>query len=162
MSAECVSTILSLLRSYYDFVIIDTASNFSEVTLTAIEAASTVFMMTGMDISTLKNSKLALSVLESLKQNSKVRVVVNRASESTNITLEDVSAVVEAPLAAFIPNDYNTAVSALNRGEPFVLSYPKSKLSSCVETLVDTLITGSEEYSIPKNRKRSIFPRLKK
>lgn len=154
VSAECVSTILSLLRSYYDFVIIDTASNFSDVTLTAIEASSTVFMMTGMDISTLKNSKLALSVLESLKQNTKVRVVVNRAIESSSISLDDVSRVVEAPLAAYIPNDYNVAVSALNRGEPFVHSFPKSKLASCVSKLVDTLIAGTEEYHVPVGAKR--------
>ena len=154
VSSECVSTILSLLRSYYDFVIIDTASNFSEVTLTAIEAASTIFMMTGTDISTLKNSKLALSVLESLKQNTKVRVVINRAVDSSTISIEDVSRVVEAPLAAYIPNDYNTAVSALNRGEPFVQSFPKSKLADCVDKLVNNLIAGTDEYHVAVGRKR--------
>ena len=161
VSADCVSTILSLLRSYYDFVIIDTASNFSDVTLTAIEAASTIFMMTGMDISTLKNSKLALSVLESLKQSSKVRVVVNRAVESGNISLDDVTRVVEAPLAAFIPNDYNTAVSALNRGEPFVQSFPKSKLAGCVEKLVNALISGTEEYQVTGGKRKGFGKRKK-
>lgn len=154
VSAECVSTILSLLRSYYDFVIIDTASNFSEVTLTAIESASTVLMMTGMDVSTLKNSKAALSVLESLKQNSKVRVVVNRAMEGSTITVDDVMRVVEAPMAAYIPNDYNTAVSALNRGEPFVQSYPKSKIAGCLNELADAMIAGTENYHVPTGRKR--------
>jgi len=162
VSAECVSTILSLLRSYYDFVIIDTASNFSEVTLTAIEAASTIFMMTGTDISTLKNSKLALSVLESLKQNGKVRVVVNRAVDNSTITVEDVKRVVEAPLAAYIPNDYTTAVSALNRGEPFVHSFPKSKLTSCVNRLVKNLIAGSEEYEVAAGRKNKGLGKLMK
>lgn len=160
VSAECVSTILSLLRSYYDFVIIDTASNFSEVTLTAIESASTVLMMTGMDISTLKNSKAALSVLESLKQNAKVRLVVNRAMEASTITLDDVKRVVEAPLAAYIPNDYNTAVSALNRGEPFVQSYPKSKIAGCLEQLANTLMAGTEEYQIPTGGKRKGLGKL--
>lgn len=154
VSAECVSTILSLLRSYYDFVIIDTASNFSEVTLTAIESASTVLMLTGMDVSTLKNSKAALSVLESLKQNSKVRVVVNRAMEGSTITVDDVMRVVEAPMAAYIPNDYNTAVSALNRGEPFVQSYPKSKIAGCLKELADAMIAGTEDYHVPVSRKR--------
>ena len=160
VSSECVSTILSLLRSYYDFVIIDTASNFSEVTLTAIESASTVLMMTGMDISTLKNSKAALSVLESLKQNAKVRLVVNRAMESSTITLDDVKRVVEAPLAAYIPNDYNTAVSALNRGEPFVQSYPKSKIAGCLDQLANTLMAGTEEYQIPTGGKRKGLGKL--
>ena len=160
VSAECVSTILSLLRSYYDFVIIDTSSNFSDVTLTAIEASSTVFMMTGMDISTLKNSKLALSVLESLKQNTKVRVVVNRALDSSNITLEDVKRVVEAPLAAYLPNDPQVAVSALNRGQPFVQSFPKSKLAGCVNKLVDSLIAGTDEYLVPTPGKRKSLTQL--
>lgn len=157
VSAECVSTILSLLRSYYDFVIVDTASNFNDVTLTAIESASTVFMMTGMDVSTLKNAKLAMSVLESLKQNSKVRVVVNRAVESGSININDVQRIIEAPLAAYIPNDYSVALGALNRGEPFVLSYPKSKLSACIDEISKTLIAGTEEFHIDNSVGRKGF-----
>ena len=162
VSAEAVSSILSLLRSYYDFVIIDTASNFGEVTLTAIESATTVLMMTGMDISTLKNSKAALGVLESLKQNTKVRLVVNRAVETASISVDDVVRVVDAPLAAYIPNDYNVAVSALNRGEPFVHSFPKSKLTGCVEKLADTLIAGTEDFHVLPANKRKGFGGIKK
>ena len=161
VSAEFVSTMLSLLRSYYDFVIIDTASNFSEVTLTAIESSSTVFMMTGMDISTLKNSKLAMGVLATLKQDGKVRVVVNRASDASSISLDDVRRVVEAPVAAYIPNDYNVAVSALNRGEPFVQSFPKSKLTSCVSNLADVLISGNEEYNVQAGKKNKGLGKLR-
>ena len=160
VSAEFVSTMLSLLRSYYDFVVIDTASNFSEVTLTAIESSSTVFMMTGMDISTLKNSKLAMGVLATLKQDGKVRVVVNRASDASSISLDDVRRVVEAPVAAYIPNDYNVAVSALNRGEPFVHSFPKSKLTSCVNNLADVLISGNEEFNVQVSKKNKGLGKL--
>ncbi len=54
VSSEKVQNLLGLLRSYYDFVIVDTPPTFNEVALTAIESSATVLFVTGLDISILK------------------------------------------------------------------------------------------------------------
>ena len=158
ISSERVQSLLSLLRSYYDFVIIDTAPNFNDVSLAAIEASTTVLFVTGLDISILKNSKLSMSILNSLQQKEKVRVVINRAAEINTITIADVQRIIDAPILAKIPSDYMTAVSALNRGVPFVQGAPSSKLSQSINEMADVLITGAENYDLqklpPKERRR--------
>ena len=148
VSSEKVHGLLSLLRSYYDFVIIDTASNFNDVTLTAIEASSMVLFVTGLDISILKNSRLSMSILESLKQKDKVRVIINRAVEINTISIADVQRVVDAPILSRIPSDYMTAVSALNLGQPFVLSQPKCRLSLAVGDIAALLENGAEHFDL--------------
>lgn len=150
VSTEQVQSLLSLLRSYYDFVIIDTAPNFNDITLAAIEASTTLLFVTGLDISILKNSKLSMSILESLQQKEKIRVIINRAAEINTITVGDVQRIIDAPILAKIPSDYMTAVSALNRGVPFVQGAPNSKLSQSVGELANLLITGTENYDIQK------------
>ena len=164
VSAEKVQSLLSLLRTYYDYVIVDTAPSFTEVTMTAIESSSLIFFVTGLDISILKNSKLSVSILESLQQTDKLRIIVNRAVDMNTITINDVKKIIGYPIWAKMPSDYKVAVNALNRGIPFVIGAPKSQLSQSISELVELLLNGSTNYDIlnkkgyvKKNRLSSLF-----
>ncbi len=148
VSAERVQSLLSLLRTYYDYVIIDTSPSYTDVTMTAIESASIIFFVTGLDISILKNSKLSVSLLESLQQTDKIRLIVNRAVDMNSITINDVQKIIGYPIWARIPSDYKVAVNALNRGVPFVTGSPNSKLSESICQLVDILISGKSDFNI--------------
>jgi pilus assembly protein CpaE len=158
VSPEKVQSLLSLLRTYYDYVIIDTPPSFNEVTMTAIESSSTVLFVTGLDVSILKNSKLSLSLFESLKQKEKVRVLVNRAVEINTITLNDVQRIIGCPIWAKIPSDYKVAVTALNRGVPFIMGAPNTKLSQSLADVASLLLSGDSDYDIqklsPKEKKK--------
>lgn len=158
VSPEKVQSLLSLLRTYYDYVIIDTPPSFNEVTMTAIESSSTVLFVTGLDVSILKNSKLSLSLFESLKQKEKVRVLVNRAVEINTITLNDVQRIIGCPIWAKIPSDYKVAVTALNRGVPFIMGAPNTKLSQSLADVASLLLSGDSNYDIqklsPKEKKK--------
>lgn len=168
VSAEKVQSLLSILRTYYDYVIIDTAPSFTEITMTAIESSSLIFFVTGLDISILKNSKLSVSILESLQQTDKLRIIVNRAVDMNTITINDVKRIIGYPIWTKIPSDYKIAVNALNRGIPFVVGAPKSQLSESISELVELLLNGSTNYDIlnrkkysKKNRLSSIFKKKK-
>lgn len=148
ITAEKVQSLLSLLRTYYDFVIIDTPPAFSDVTITALESSSTILFVTGLDISILKNSKLSLSLLDSLQQTDKVRLIVNRAVDISSIKVSDVQKILGYPIWAKIPSDYKVAVTALNRGVPFVISSPTSSLSQSVNNVANLLLHGETDTRV--------------
>lgn len=148
VSADRISSLIGLLRSYYDYVIIDTASNFTDVILAALDASNMILFVTGLDISILKNSKLAMNILESLGQKKKVRVIINRAVEINSITIGDVQSIIDAPILARIPSDYMVAVAALNQGQPFVLSSPKAKLSLAISDVAEKINAGADNFDI--------------
>lgn len=154
VSAEKVQGLLGLLRNYYDYVIVDTAPSFSEVNMTAIESSSIIFFVTGLDISILRNSKISVSILESLKQTDKIRIVVNRAMDMNSITINDVQRIIGYPIWAKLPSDYKVAVNALNRGIPFITGAPKSKLSESITGLANILTSGSSDFDIIKKDKK--------
>ena len=154
VSAEKVQSLLSILRSYYDYVIIDTSPSLNDVIMTAIEASSTILFVTGLDISILKNSKLSMSVLESLQQKDKVRLIVNRAMEVSSIKVEDVQNIIDCPIWARIPSDYKVAVTALNRGVPFVVGAPGTKLAQAITTIADALVDGRKDAMVPGEGKK--------
>jgi len=161
VSPEKVLSLLTLLRSYYDYVIIDTAPSFSEINMTALESSSLIFFVTGLDISILKNSKLSISLLESLQQTDKVRVIVNRAVDMSSITIKDVQKIIGYPIWAKIPSDYKTAVNALNRGIPFVTGLPTSKLTQSINELTDLLTGGTASNQTVKVTKGLSLDKLK-
>lgn len=148
ISAEKIQSLLGLLRSYYDYVIIDTPPSFTDVTMTALESSSTILFVTGLDISILKNSKLSLSLLDSLQQTEKIRLIVNRAMDMSSISINDVQGILGLPIWAKIPSDYKVAVTALNRGIPFVITDPTSKLSQAVSSVADILRSGENNEMI--------------
>lgn len=156
ITAEKVSSLLSVLRNYYDYVIIDTPPFFTDATITALEAASTILFITGLDISILKNSKLSLSLLDSLQLREKVRLIVNRTVENSSITVEDVQKIIQCPIWSRMPSDYNLAVASLNRGIPFVIGVPTCKLSQSISAVAALLIDGKEDFDIQQSKEKKI------
>ncbi len=160
ITPEKIQSILSQLRTYYDYVIIDTSPSYNDVTITALEASSTILFLTGLDISILKNSKLSLNILRSLQQVNKVKIIVNRAVSIGSITLDDVQKLIDCPIWAKLPSDYKVAVTALNRGVPFVTGAPKSELSQAVSTVASMLLEGTEDVdtlSIKQRKKLGLM-----
>ena len=147
VSPEKVQRILGQLRTYYDYVIVDTPPTFSDVTITALEVSSMILFVTGLDISILRNSKQSLNILKSLQQLEKVKILVNRAVNIGAITLDDVQRLIDCPIWAKIPSDYRVAVTALNLGIPFVTGAPKTELSQAVTSVASLLLEGTEDIS---------------
>lgn len=162
ISAEKIQSLLSLLRSYYDFVIIDTPPFFTDVIITALESSSNILFVTGLDISILKNSKVSLALLESLQMTDKMRLVVNRAVDMSSITVDDVQKILGYPIWAKIPSDYKVAVTALNRGIPFVASNPASKLSQSIGDMASMLLYGEASKPAPPTKAKGGILKKKK
>ena len=148
INANHIEKLMNTLRSYYDYVIIDTPASFNDITLTAIEGSAMVIFMTGFDISILRNSKLSINLLDSLQQKEKVRILINRDMEG-NITTNDVEKILGKQIWARIPSDYFLAVNALNKGLPFVISAPKSKMSLAIDEIAEKIMTGRDTPASP-------------
>lgn len=154
ISAEKVQALLSLMRSYYDYVIIDTPPSFTEVTITALESSTLILFVSGLDISLLRNSKLSLSLLHSLQQGDKIRLVVNRVMEMSTISINEIQSILGYAIWATLPSDYKVAVTALNRGVPFIISNPTCRLSASISLIAETILLGEKatEESAPQDR----------
>lgn len=152
--AKQVQTILSVLRAYYDFVIVDTASVLNDITMSAIDLSSHIFFLAGLDLSSLKNACLAMNLFESLQLSEKVTLIVNRNDENSSIEIEDVERVLGLKVTSILPTEHNTALGALNKGIPFVINAPTSELSIGVKTLARSLLSEDEQLTKKELRKK--------
>ncbi len=160
VTAPFLRKIVDHLRRTHDFVIVDLPSGITDHSLTVMDAADSILVLTALEITTIKNVRLFLEVADQLEYDrSKVRLVINRADAAQGIRIADVEASIRRPIDGTIVSDGRLSVLAVNRGVPFVVSHPESVLSRDVVKLALTL-AGEGEGALDKpNNKRSLFAR---
>ncbi|MDP4153381.1 MAG: AAA family ATPase [Bacillota bacterium] len=140
ITAHHIETIIGIMRTAFDFIIIDTPPSFNDTTLAAIECSDRILLVAGVDISTLKNARSCVGTFASLQQRDKLRIVIN-CEQPSMITVKDVEQMLDMPIFARIKSDNRTALDCLNRGTPVVCALPHSKLAKEFSALAVKLTT---------------------
>ena len=152
--------IITALRVYYDYVIVDVFSGFNDITAVCIDCASMILFVTCKDIPALRSAKKALSVIQALAGQEKIKLIIGRCGEGS-IRDDDVSRALSFQIWHSIPSEEKAAVSAANQGNPIILEYPKSKISKAIAEIADKLDT-SPVLSSDKKQKKPIFRRKRR
>ncbi len=140
-AAEMVR-IVEVLRTFCEYVVIDTPAYFNDVVLGLIEVSDDVLLVAGMDIPNIKNVKIGLQTLRLLNTPmEKLRLILNRANSKVKLDVGEVERTLQVQADALIPSDV-VVPQAVNKGAPVVLSAPKSNVARSLEQLAD-LFTGA-------------------
>jgi pilus assembly protein CpaE len=135
-----MSHIISLLRSFCSFVVVDTPAYFNEVVLSLIEESDEVLLVAGMDIPNIKNVKIGLQTLRLLNTPmSKIHLILNRANSKVKLEVSEVERTLQVKADALIPSDLVVAQS-VNKGTPVVIDAPRSAVARSLEQLADRFI----------------------
>ena len=130
VTGKLVGGVLQQLRNSYDFIIVDTVASFSELTIAALDASDKVLVLTALDLPTVKNTKLALEILQSLGyEDEKTLLVLNRATPEGGIDAKEVETSLKKTFAVSIPTDSKTVTSSINKGVPFVVANPSTPVA---------------------------------
>lgn len=158
------STILDELRKLYAYIIVDTPNTLADATLTVLDAADRVVLITTPDIPSIKNAKLFFEVTEALEYPlDKTILVLNKADRHANIRAEDIQSSIKHPVAAQIPLDERTATTAANQGVPFMMSAYNAPLAQAMMSLGRYVVNNlaeaanAEETTIEKAALGRIF-----
>jgi pilus assembly protein CpaE len=113
-----IKDIIKTLRKRYEYIIIDTATNFEDTTLAVLDCADKVYYIATMDLLAIKNTKLGLDVMNSLRYSQdKVRVLINRNVKSA-IHLTDVEKILNYKIETLLVEDSKTLLRSVNQGVP--------------------------------------------
>jgi pilus assembly protein CpaE len=155
-AAEMVSTdhhhllnIVDLLRTMYDYVIVDLNTHLDDHVLDVVGTADKLIVVMTADLSCLKNVRLVLATMGALGMpDERLHLVLNRSNAFTGISVKSVESVLRRQIAQQIGNDYRSAISSLNSGKPFMVSRPESAIGRGVLELarmVDQQATSAVE-----------------
>jgi len=122
VSSAQFSKVLEYLRQLYAYVVVDTSSYLTEITLSAIDVSDLIVLVTTQDIPAIKNCRLFLDLLQTMGVGrERILFTMNRFDKRINITPERVAENLKQEVSSVIPLDEQTVTKAVNRGIPFVI-----------------------------------------
>lgn len=135
-----VEEILSALIQSFEFVIVDATKEFDDNVAVAVERSHQVLFVTEMVIPSLKNSRRAIDLFQRVGvHQANIRLILNRHIKSKVIDVEAVEKALGMKVFWTLPNDYQTAISAINQGVSIITSAPKTDLARSYHGLAERL-----------------------
>jgi pilus assembly protein CpaE len=154
-----IGNILKLLRSAFDYVVIDTPPAFSEPVLAAFDESDWLVMLATLDVPSIKNLRLTLQTMELLHfPKARIRVVVNRADSKVGLRLPDVEKLLSSPVDTTIPSSRSVPLS-VNKGSPIMLEDPKGPVAESIRRVAAQLTERQPQGRQKQKVRRSIFAR---
>jgi pilus assembly protein CpaE len=134
------SAVLEYLRQLYAYVVVDSASMLTDVTLSAIDVSDLIVLITTQDIPSIKNCRLFLDLSQTMGiERERILFAMNRYDKRINITPERVAENLKQEVASVIPLDEATVMKAVNRGVPFVLDSRNQPASRGIFSLAENV-----------------------
>ena len=144
-----MSHALEVLRSMYDYVIVDVEKRLGDLTLSVLDHADLIFIVMTADLSCLKNVRLVLEVLGRVGyEASRVKLLLNRSNAFTGISVAAAEGALKRKFDHQIANDYRIAISAQNSGAPFAFTKPDSPLGREISALADAIDKASNPAKV--------------
>ena len=122
VSGEDVSRLLASLAREFRYVVVDTAPGLSEQTLSALDRATDVVMLTSMDVPGVRGLRKELEVLRELAMIPAGRhVVMNFADPKGGLSVRDVETTIGAGVDVVLPRS-SAVPGSTNQGVPLLES----------------------------------------
>ena len=155
--------VLQKLREHFEYIVLDPQHTFDSITLAALDQSDEIILVLTLDIPAIRSTQRALEIFDRLGYpRKKVRIVVNRWSKQIDLELKQVEKFLGEPVVAFVPSDYQIAVSSINLGTPLVQSEPTSKIALEIRRIAEQISLGVAPIDGSKQRRPFWSSLLKK
>jgi pilus assembly protein CpaE len=144
-NAEKVNTdqfvkLLKYLRQLYAYVIVDSSAYLNDISLSVLEIADSIVLVSTQDIPSIKNDRLFLDLLTTMNiPTDKIAFVMNKFDRRIAISPEKVGENLKQEVLAVIPLDERTVIPAVNRGVPFMLDNKTQPAARGIYILAEAL-----------------------
>jgi len=137
-----VYKVMNALRKRFDFIVVDTPAQLSEVVLAAFDHSTKVLCMVTLDLPSIRNMRVFLSTLDKLRISSdSISVVLNKVEDDVGISISDVQDVLDNRIVSVLP--YSREVSrSINKGRPTLVSAANSDIGQKLSAGMQQLLGG--------------------
>jgi len=153
--SDSISKVMLDLYGTADIVLIDGAAGIGNEALSVLKSSDEVIIVTNPEIPAVTD---ALKMSKVARENgTKIYgVIVARTSGKNDVSAENISAILDAPVIAEIPEDAKIK-EALSMKQPVVFSHPEADSSIAYKKLAAKML--GQNYN-PQLKRKSFFERL--
>ena len=138
--SAAVNSVLTLLRQHFAITVVDCEHHLSEATVTALDAADRIVLVTQLTVPALRSTQRSLAVCRRLGyDDAKLCVVINRYQSGDVLPVKDAEDLLQTKIYWKLPNDYRLSAASLTRGVPVSIEDPNARLARSYLDLVKKL-----------------------
>ncbi len=161
LAAE-LKQLLIYLQLQYDYIVVDTSGILSEFVVTALDASHMIFLVSKCNLPSLSNVQKVLHGFQRLGYSeSRIRLLINRYNREEGISIKEIEKAVNFKVFWCIPNDYKTAIRAIQLGNPLTTSqYQATPLAISFYAMSSQILGIRVEYK-PQSPKEGLVVQIK-
>ena len=137
---------INLFTESFEYVIIDLPTHcFDGRFLAAVDKADQVVVVSTIDITAIRDSRLYLSMLRSLgADTNKTRLLINRYDcESGMFKTKDLEQALQNAISFYVPNDFKSMVESVQNGQAILECKPNSMIAEALAELAIGIDNGA-------------------
>lgn len=137
VTAASLRAVLRELSRSFDYVVVDSPAHLEERVLEVIEVADQILVVSSFNITSVKDTRVTLRLLQSLGvERPRIAVVLNQTQPKVGFAKGDIEKSLRYEVLAQLP--YDTHVDdTVDNGRPMVLGHPKSDFTKQFRAVVD-------------------------
>jgi pilus assembly protein CpaE len=152
---EHITAMARALSETHEYVILDTPGVMNETVAASLNEAAVIFLVTSLDVSSVKDTKTALRILQAWGMPAhRIRLVVNDNTRAAAVTAGDVEKACAMKASYIIPYDRDVGVG-VQTGTPIVVGRPKSRYTRAIMAMAEE-ITGVKVNEVQRTPRRAL------
>ncbi len=139
VSSECIQKTLDLMRSLFDYVVVDCGHVLDVPRRSVLASSSSIVLMSTLHVPAIRSTKEVLDLLrEAGHASERVKLVMNRFEPSDDGLLKNTGDALNHPVSVLIPNNSQAASSAINNGQLLAAMNGRSDIGQSLERLAES------------------------
>jgi pilus assembly protein CpaE len=135
-SDNLIQMLFEKLRFTYDFIVFDTAHDFSNFSIHALNTADRILLVITPDMASIRAAICSMDIFKKLGYPpDKIVPIVNNVYAPAIIKTAQIEKVLKIPIKLTLPNAPNEFNRGINYGQPFVINNPESPVTAIIEDL---------------------------
>ena len=142
-SAHQAGSIVEILASTFENVVIDAPHVFNDITLEVFDRSSSVLLVVEPSVPSVRAARRSLEIfnkLNYLMMPDRVRLVLNRQSDQSAIRAPQLEETLGLPVFATVANDFAVVSEAINTGKPLCGDVPVGRAGRDLAALARKLM----------------------
>lgn len=137
-----IEKILSMMKTIFDFIVIDGGQSLDEVSLKILEMTNFLSVIAVLNLPSLTNVKRLLRTFQTLgyPRDDQIRIVINRFHKKSLISLRDAEEALNRKIFGLIDNDFPNTMSAINQGKTLEMIAPGADVTKNIKTLASGFV----------------------
>lgn len=141
LNPDIIIKLINLLKNIFKYIVIDAPGTIDETTAGILCNSDLIILIGLLNISSIRNMQKSVELFSQLEINpAKIRLLINRYIENSEIKLMDVKKTVGLEVFFKIPNNYLTLVDAMNQAKTVSETNPHSNIAKAYAGLADEIL----------------------